>query len=653
MGLSVSDYSIDGISNKIYSKYSNQAIDTDADASSSGYLDFDGYLTLLTAQMSNQDFNNSMSDSEFIQQMASYSMMEAISNMTQQNELSYASSLIGKAVTVSDSSGGIDSGYVEAVTMSGSNAYLLVNGNQYSVDKVTDIVDSSVYSALSSFKGHTVEVNSGNADGSYVYGQVESVYISSGTGYVVLDNGGIYDLSLINRIVTSTDSEDTDNSDDGGSDTDDTDSTVDSDDTDSTVESADNENISEQTAEDISSDDYEAATASVSEAAAASYVADNRTSDAVTFSTSASAESLDILMKILDGEETDTSALSELSKAAVSSRLSGLVSGTAYVEDAAAKMGLYSDNITIPQPYVSGSSLQQTSYTDYADSYTDIPEESSDIEEVPIDYEELFADDSSANVYDANGNVLSTNLLSARSGLYSDTSRLPAPYISGSALNSSTGDSTVSTVSSNVSNAAVTVQSSVSESSSYDRGGEYGVTTVSSSDAQTQELSSYAADTSYYNIPSSTRKYADEYPMEAAFADTTGTHMADIRFIGNTDIMNKVDTSQVICYSEKGRPVCDIGWCGQGRLGEVVTFADGRQRVEVILGDNVSYLYTSGNYTLNEMFSNNQTPGYFNGKLTPQEIAIIHYAQEYTPAEEAEMKQFGDYAAANARAVFG
>ena len=71
MGISVKDYSSDSLTDKVYSKYTTNKIDTNVTKDeNSAYMDFDGYLQMLTAQMSNQDFNNSMSDSEFIQQMS-------------------------------------------------------------------------------------------------------------------------------------------------------------------------------------------------------------------------------------------------------------------------------------------------------------------------------------------------------------------------------------------------------------------------------------------------------------------------------------------------------------------------------------------------------------------------------------------------------
>ena len=84
----------------VYSKYSNTYVNTaagDSDESNS-YMNFDSYLKLLVSQMQNQDFNDPMKDSEVLNQMAQYSMLEGIKNMTQQNNISYSTSLVGKIV---------------------------------------------------------------------------------------------------------------------------------------------------------------------------------------------------------------------------------------------------------------------------------------------------------------------------------------------------------------------------------------------------------------------------------------------------------------------------------------------------------------------------------------------------------------------------
>lgn len=515
MGVSVKDYSAESLTNRVYSKYSNTAVNTNMSADeNTSYLDFDSYLKLLTAQMSNQDFNDSMSDSEFIQQMSSYSMMQAISELTKQNAVSYSSSLIGKAVTVNDGSSIPDTGIVEAVTVTSDGCKLVVNGNQYDTSSITDVVDGEVFSKLNSLVGHKVAVKAD--DDTEITGKVTSIFIKNGDGYVAIDGKDVYPLSMIKNIVDESEGDD------------------------------------ENSGTEESSESAEV------EAAAAAYArADAEEESGVI---TRSKESLDALMGILDSG-------SAVSSAQVTSKMDEIAK-SAVIDEIEANSGLVYDG-------------------------TDISTGSS----------------SSSNV----------------------SSRIPEPSIYDkyyfAAMEKS---STVSTSSAN---------------SSYDTGAVEGVVTISDTDAASRTVETFigSTETSYGSvIPQSTRKYADKYPVEAAFADSTGTHMVDIRFINNTDIMDRIDTSEILCYSQKGNAVTDLGWCGKGRLGEVATLADGRQRVEIIGPRSVSYYHTSGNYTLNELLAD-VAPGYFRDKLTPSEIAIIHYAQEYTEEEKAQLKEFGDY----------
>ena len=473
-------------------------------------------------------------------------MMEAISQLTQQTAISYSSSLIGKAVTVFDGSS-YDTGVVEAVTVSGGECKLLVNGSQYSPDSITDVIDGDVYVKLNSFVGYNVEVKDG--DGT-VTGKVTGILIKDGNGFVILDNKSAYSMSAITRVITEED------------------------------------DSSESGSEGESTEDGEGS-ASVDEIAA-SY-AENSEKEGVV---SRSGSSLDDLMKILDGEEvSDSNVISAYASAAVKGALESYSS--ANVDESAAASGLVSDRIPAPSVY--------------------------------------------NQYYKQSGNTQSNNVSasSASSGLASD--RIPAPSVYNQYYKQ-----TNNTQSNDI--------SASSANSTYDSGDVYGVTNVSDMSAQSSSLEQFHEENVYGtgSITPSTRKYAEDYPLEAAFADEMGTKMADIRFIGNTDINSRIDTSEIICYSEKGRPVTDIGWCGKGILGEVVTYADGTQRVEIIGPTEVSYLYTSGNLTLDEICDQNVVPGSLVGKLTPFETAIRHYAREYSAAEQAEMDRFGEFCARHA-----
>jgi hypothetical protein len=234
----------------------------------------------------------------------------------------------------------------------------------------------------------------------------------------------------------------------------------------------------------------------------------------------------------------------------------------------------------------------------------------------------------------------------AASGLYSDNDTLSDDYSSSaSSVNSRIPAPYVSASSSDVSE-----QNTASYSSARsvgDDGEEFGVTTVEGSDAQYKldanvKFDDYA-DSVNYSFPKSTRKYADSYPAEAAYADAVGTEMTDIRFINNKSITSKIDTSTVLGYTASGKAFTDVGFSGKGRLGEVVTWADGTQRVEIIGENSSTWLTTSGNLTLDEICDFDCEPGSLVGKLTPFETAIRYWSREYTDAEKQEMTSFEQY----------
>ena len=183
------DYGLntDGIgTGRIYDKYSNKYYSeddllTEAGDSSGNYMDFDSYLKLLVAQMSNQDFNNPMDDSEVLAQMAQYSMLEGIKNMTLQSSISYASSLVGKTVTVNDKEQYL-TGVVDSISIENNKAYLVIDGNKILSSKVTDIVDPNMYSNLEKYIGMTATVVVD--EDTTITGEITNVLFMKGESYV-------------------------------------------------------------------------------------------------------------------------------------------------------------------------------------------------------------------------------------------------------------------------------------------------------------------------------------------------------------------------------------------------------------------------------------------------------------------------------------
>ena len=111
----------------------------------SNMLNMQDFLSLLVAEMQNQDPLEPTSNSDYMAQMATFSQVEATSDMNERVLSQTASNLIGKAVIVktdtnsSGYAGGIDKDYYEkwnnAANGNGSNAN---SGSSTNTDNKTE-----------------------------------------------------------------------------------------------------------------------------------------------------------------------------------------------------------------------------------------------------------------------------------------------------------------------------------------------------------------------------------------------------------------------------------------------------------------------------------------------------------------------------------
>lgn len=115
-------------------------------------MDKDAFLQLLVAQMKYQDPLEPTSNTEYISQYATFSQVEQMQNMAASMELSRASSLVGKLVTVESTglSGETKQvqGMVEYVTYENNKAYVSIDGVIYSADDVVAVVDTNYQTAF-------------------------------------------------------------------------------------------------------------------------------------------------------------------------------------------------------------------------------------------------------------------------------------------------------------------------------------------------------------------------------------------------------------------------------------------------------------------------------------------------------------------------
>ncbi|MBD5546565.1 MAG: flagellar hook capping protein [Lachnospiraceae bacterium] len=121
-------------------------------AASTTGMDKDAFLQLLVAQMKYQDPLEPTSNTEFISQYATFSQVEQMQNMAATMELTRASAMVGKLVAVetTDKAGDVKQlqGMVQYVTYENGKAYVSIEGNLYSADDVTAIIDDTYQAAF-------------------------------------------------------------------------------------------------------------------------------------------------------------------------------------------------------------------------------------------------------------------------------------------------------------------------------------------------------------------------------------------------------------------------------------------------------------------------------------------------------------------------
>lgn len=114
-------------------------------------LDKDAFLGLLVAQMKYQDPLEPTSNTEFISQYAQFSSLEQMQNMSATLELSRASSLVGKTVSVKTTNSlGQDTvlqGRVDYITYENGKAFVSIGGATYALDDVTAVADQEYLDA--------------------------------------------------------------------------------------------------------------------------------------------------------------------------------------------------------------------------------------------------------------------------------------------------------------------------------------------------------------------------------------------------------------------------------------------------------------------------------------------------------------------------
>lgn len=157
----------------------------------------DDFLNLLVTQLKYQDPLSPMDNTEYVSQLAQFSTLEYMGNMSTGISYMEALTMAGKYVTatVTDEDTGESteiSGVVDSVKLKSGSATLYVQGKEVSLDEVTDVQDYSRSDAsnLSALIGKTCKgyiYNSENLDLIDVQGTVTGIAKGAYEDYAVMD----------------------------------------------------------------------------------------------------------------------------------------------------------------------------------------------------------------------------------------------------------------------------------------------------------------------------------------------------------------------------------------------------------------------------------------------------------------------------------
>lgn len=99
----------------------------------------DDFLKMLVTQLQNQDPLNPMEDTQFISQMAQFSSLEQMQNMSTAMETTKATGMVGSLVTWNDGTGQLLYGVATGVKIVNGQPQLMVGDTQVELSKITAV----------------------------------------------------------------------------------------------------------------------------------------------------------------------------------------------------------------------------------------------------------------------------------------------------------------------------------------------------------------------------------------------------------------------------------------------------------------------------------------------------------------------------------
>ena len=196
----------DPILSDVYIPKKNLTTTTMIQGKDASQMDMNDFFNLLVAQMTNQDMMNPTNDTEFIAQMAQFSALQGVQTIQEYQLSAYATSYVGKTVTIAhaDDNGSLKTveGVVERVTFYDGKPQVLVGGKAYELHTVMEVIDPTAVAAqqatgsgavslseASSYIGKIVLVEYMDTDGVKVSkeGVVTSAVLKNGLSHVMIE----------------------------------------------------------------------------------------------------------------------------------------------------------------------------------------------------------------------------------------------------------------------------------------------------------------------------------------------------------------------------------------------------------------------------------------------------------------------------------
>ena len=106
-------------------------------------VSMEDFLTLMVAQLKNQDFMNPVDDTQYVTQLAQISTMQQMEEMAYNAKSTYVTSLVGKTVTAAKFTVAGDlkktEGVVNKVSLLDGKFLIYVEGESYGMDEIMEI----------------------------------------------------------------------------------------------------------------------------------------------------------------------------------------------------------------------------------------------------------------------------------------------------------------------------------------------------------------------------------------------------------------------------------------------------------------------------------------------------------------------------------